>query len=71
MSMNSSDLVLYTPYTTAMNRIIGDNHINSITMKIKDNVDMQIAEKDVTNILTIRHGKGFFYNECGYIEKNC
>ena len=40
MSMNSSDLVLYTPYTTAMNRIIGDNHINSITMKIKDNVDM-------------------------------
>lgn len=70
MSMNSSDLVLYTPYTTAMNRIIGDNHINSITMKIKDNVDMQIAEKDVTNILTIRHKvKDFFIMNVDTLKK--
>ena len=70
MSMNSSDLVLYTPYTTAMNRIIGDNHINSITMKIKDNVDMQIAEKDVTNILTIRHkAKDFFIMNVDTLKK--
>lgn len=70
MSMNSSELVLYTPYTTAMNRIIGDNHINSITMKIKDNVDMQIAEKDVTNILTIRHkAKDFFIMNVDTLKK--
>lgn len=70
MSMNSSDLVLYTPYTTAMNRIIGDNHINSITMEIKDNVDMQIAEKDVTNILTIRHkAKDFFIMNVDTLKK--
>ena len=70
MSMNSSDLVLYTPYTTAMNRIIGDNYINSITMKIKDNVDMQIAEKDVTNILTIRHkAKDFFIMNVDTLKK--
>lgn len=70
MSMNSSDLVLYTSYTTAMNRIIGDNHINSITMKIKDNVDMQIAEKDVTNILTIRHkAKDFFIMNVDTLKK--
>lgn len=70
MSMNSSDLVLYTPYTTAMNKIIGDNHINSITMKIKDSVDMQIAEKDVTNILTIRHKvKDFFIMNVDTLKK--
>lgn len=70
MSMNSSDLVLYTPYTTAMNRIIGDNHISSITMKIKDNVDMQIAEKDVTNILTVRHkAKDFFIMNVDTLKK--
>lgn len=70
MSMNNSDLVLYTPYTTAMNKIIGDNHINSITMKIKDSVDMQIAEKDVTNILTIRHkAKDFFIMNVDTLKK--
>lgn len=70
MSMNSSDLILYTPYTTAMNRIIGDNHISSITMKIKDNVDMQIAEKDVTNILTVRHkAKDFFIMNVDTLKK--
>ena len=70
MSMNNSDLDLYTPYTTAMNKIIGDNHINSITMKIKDSVDMQIAEKDVTNILTIRHkAKDFFIMNVDTLKK--
>lgn len=70
MSMNSSDLILYTPYTTAMNRITGDNRINSITMKIKDNVDMQVAEKDVTNILTIRHkAQDFFIMNVDTLKK--
>ncbi|MDP0506020.1 MAG: MacB family efflux pump subunit [Fusobacterium sp. JB019] len=61
ISMNSSSLVLYAPYTTVMNKITGDNRINSITLKIKNEVDMQIAEKNVTNILKIRHGKKDFF----------
>lgn len=61
MSMSSSELSIYTPYTTAMNRITGDNHISSITLKVKDDVDMQAAEKSVTNILTVRHGEKDFF----------
>lgn len=61
MAMSSSDLVLYAPYTTTMNKITGDSHINSITLKIKDIVDMQAAEKNVVNILKIRHGKKDFF----------
>lgn len=61
MAMSSSDLVLYAPYTTTMYKITGDSHINSITLKIKDDVDMQAAEKNVTNILKIRHGKKDFF----------
>jgi len=61
MAMSSSDLILYAPYTTTMYKITGDSHINSITLKIKDDVDMQAAEKNVTNILKIRHGKKDFF----------
>lgn len=61
MAMSSSDLILYVPYTTTMYKITGDSHINSITLKIKSDVDMQVAEKNVTNILKIRHGKKDFF----------
>lgn len=61
MSMNSETLYLYTPYTTAMNKVTGDKHINSITLKIKDEVDMQLAEKVVTELLTVRHKKKDFF----------
>lgn len=70
MSMSTSELNLYTPYTTAMNRVTGDNHISSITLKIKNDVDMQAAEKSVTNILTVRHGeKDFFIMNTDTLKK--
>ncbi len=70
MSMNSSDLVLYSPYTTAMYKITGDAHINSITLRIKNDTDMQLAEKNVTNILTVRHGeKDFFIMNTDTLKK--
>ncbi|MFK4784804.1 MacB family efflux pump subunit [Fusobacterium sp. MFO224] len=70
MAMNSSSLTLYSPYTTIMNKITGDSHINSITLKIKNNVDMQVAEKNVTNILKVRHGeKDFFIMNIDTLKK--
>lgn len=61
MSMDSTTLNIYSPYTTAMYKITGDTRISSITLKIKNDVDMQVAEKNVTKLLTIRHGvKDFF-----------
>lgn len=61
-SFGTSDtLNLWTPYTTIMNKINGRRYISSITVKIRDNVMPLMAEKNLTALLTARHGtKDFF-----------
>ncbi|MFQ1050651.1 MacB family efflux pump subunit [Avibacterium paragallinarum] len=59
--MNSSSLNIYIPYTTAMNKISGNQKISSITVKIRDEINSKVAEKDLTNLLTVRHGKKDFF----------
>lgn len=61
IGIQSSSLNVWLPYTTAMYKIYGGNKINSIIVKIKDNVNTQAAEQGVTNILTVRHGKKDFF----------
>lgn len=61
MSSVSSTLNLYTPYTTLMHKITGGSKINSITVKIADNVNSSVAEKSITALLTARHGKKDFF----------
>lgn len=58
---SSSNLNLWTPYTTLMQRISGAKKIDSITVKIRDNVESQTAEKSLTEFLTSRHGKKDFF----------
>ncbi|KGQ71190.1 macrolide transporter [Chelonobacter oris] len=61
MGMMSSNLTIWIPYTTAMNKISGEKTIDSITVKVKNNINTQIAEKNLTQLLTMRHGtKDFF-----------
>ena len=57
----SSSLNLYAPYTTVMNRISGSKKIASITVKVDDSVNTTVAEKGITELLTIRHGKKDFF----------
>ncbi|WP_040976343.1 MacB family efflux pump subunit [Necropsobacter massiliensis] len=61
MGMNSTTLNIYIPYTTAMNKISGNQKIDSITVKVRDDVNSTVAEKDLTNLLTVRHGKKDFF----------
>ncbi|TCP94760.1 macrolide transport system ATP-binding/permease protein [Cricetibacter osteomyelitidis] len=61
MGMDSGSLNIWIPYTTVMNKISGDRHIDSITVKISDQVNSQAAEKDLTQLLTVRHGKKDFF----------
>lgn len=56
----SSSLNLYAPYTTVMNRISGSKKIGSITVKVDDSVNTTVAEKGITELLTMRHGKKRF-----------
>ncbi|QPB42631.1 MacB family efflux pump subunit [Rodentibacter haemolyticus] len=57
----SSSLNIYAPYTTVMNKISGSKKIGSITVKITDDVNSTVAEKSITELLTIRHGKEDFF----------
>lgn len=58
---NQTSLNLWTPYTTLMQRISGAKQIDSITVKVKENVETQTAEKSLTELLTARHGKKDFF----------
>ena len=57
----SSSLNLYAPYTTVMNRISGSKKIGSITVKVAEDVNTTAAEKGITELLTLRHGKKDFF----------
>ncbi|MGR6981679.1 MacB family efflux pump subunit [Testudinibacter sp. P27/CKL/0425] len=61
MGMPSSSLNIWLPYTTAMNKISGERTIDSITVKVKNDVNTQVAEKNLTQLLTARHGKKDFF----------
>lgn len=63
-------LQMWAPYTTVMSQISGDKHINNITVKIKDEVNSQVAEKSLTELLTARHGtQDFFMNNSDSIKQ--
>lgn len=57
----SNSLNLYAPYTTVMNKVTGENKISFITVKIADNINTTVAEKSLTEYLTMRHGKKDFF----------
>ncbi len=57
----SDSMTLWTPYTTAMYKINGSNDINSITVKVSDNANSQVAEESIEMILKAIHGKKDFY----------
>jgi len=65
---NSDVLMLWSPYTTVMHQITGESH--SITVKIKDDANTQVAEKGLTELLKTRHGtEDFFMNNSDSIKQ--
>lgn len=58
---NADMLNIWAPYTTVMHKITGDKYITSVTAKIKDNVNSQLAEQNIIKLLSLRHGKKDFF----------
>ena len=56
----SNSINVYMPYTSAMNRLLGRNHVSGITLRISDDADPVAAEDAITRILTRRHGSKDF-----------
>ncbi|MDA3979444.1 MacB family efflux pump subunit [Gallibacterium sp. AGMB14963] len=61
MGINSENLNIWIPYTTAMNKISGEKKISSITVKVSEGITTAAAEKNVTALLLSRHGKKDFF----------
>ena len=58
---NNESLNIWLPYTTVINRMVGQTSLKSITVRINDNIDLSIAEQAINKIMLQRHGtKDFF-----------
>ena len=58
---NADALNVWIPYTTALHRILGQAHLRSITVRVNDDVPMDLAEQNLTELLTLRHGVQDFF----------
>ncbi|MGV8853362.1 MAG: MacB family efflux pump subunit [Devosia sp.] len=47
---------VYVPYTTAMDRILGQSFLSQITVRVSDDVDMDVAQDEITAVMTQLHG---------------
>ena len=53
---DSNRLNLWAPHTTVTRKITGNLHIDSISVRVKDDVISQVAEKDLTELLAGKRG---------------
>ncbi|MDU4093038.1 MAG: MacB family efflux pump subunit [Pantoea sp.] len=59
--VNDSNLDIWVPYTTVMKRMVGQTWLSGITVRVRDNVDLALAEQGVTRLMMQRHtSKDFF-----------
>jgi macrolide transport system ATP-binding/permease protein len=67
---SNDNLSIYLPYTSVQTRFIGSTSLRSVTVRVNDTVDSQLAESAVTDFLTKRHGsKDFFILNTDDIRK--
>lgn len=67
---DQDSLNVYIPYTSSLSRITGSRYLNSITIKVRDGWSNAVAEQQITDFLTVRHGtKDFFTSSTDTIMK--
>jgi macrolide transport system ATP-binding/permease protein len=57
----SDQLNVYAPYTSVMRRLLGQDYLRSITVRVKDDAPMDAAQEGITSLLLGRHGSQDFY----------
>jgi macrolide transport system ATP-binding/permease protein len=66
----SDNLNVWVPYTTAMRRLMGQNHLRNITVRISDSANPAAAEQGIVKLITQRHGsKDFFVRNSDSIRQ--
>lgn len=56
MMGNSDSLNVYLPYSTVLSRMLGQSHVRSIVIRIKDEYPSAAAENAILTLLEQRHG---------------
>ncbi|MCR4942742.1 MAG: MacB family efflux pump subunit [Campylobacter sp.] len=70
MAMDNGQLRIYAPYSTVINKITGERRISSITAKVNENANAQIAELTISKLLETKHGdKDFFTRNSDSIKQ--
>jgi len=57
----SDQLNVYAPYTSVMRRLLGQDYLRSITVRVADDASMDAAQAGITALLISRHGTQDFY----------
>ena len=52
---------VYAPYTSVLRRLLGQDYLRSITVRVADSASMDAAQAGITNLLVARHGSQDFY----------
>ena len=52
----SNQINVWVPYTTAMTRLLGQNHLSQITVRVADDADIADAQAGIEQLLLTRHG---------------
>ncbi|SMX42931.1 MacB family efflux pump subunit [Actibacterium lipolyticum] len=60
-SFGPSSLNVWIPYTTAMARVSGQDHLESIAVRVADGYDMTQAQQQITDLMLDRHGTTDFF----------
>lgn len=53
---NDQDDIIFIPYTTGMERLLGKDYLNMIYVKAADGINLNQVQSDIENILRVRHG---------------
>lgn len=67
---NNDSLNVWIPYTTALSRVLGQQHLKSITVRVNDATPPAAAEQAIVRVLTRRHVvKDFFVFNTDAVRK--
>jgi macrolide transport system ATP-binding/permease protein len=57
----SANLSVWVPYTTVMARMRRQSYVSSITVRVSENIPIQIAVEAITRLLSLQHGREDFF----------
>ncbi|MBL8267735.1 MacB family efflux pump subunit [Steroidobacter sp.] len=57
----SNSLNMWVPYSTMLGRMLGQNYLSSITVRVADDTPMAAAQAAITRFLILRHGREDFF----------